>query len=263
MFYESGDYHNICMGGLSPENHWRLYSTVSGPRLALDLEAFGIDCRDVAILDIGCGPGAVLAHLKSKGATVRGFDVDPEVISFGRRYIADIFVADANDAVSTKDFDVVHLGCVLPHLNDPVSFLDKLHSEMENENQHLVLSAPNLDGNYFYSSGPFAKFLHIGHLWYFNPTTMTELLKRTGFRVDGILSSGQAMVILAHKAKAPLPVTSNAFWESVTSINLTNARHNEYGKEIDDLLVDFYTQSFWSRVKNKALGVFKRYIAGR
>lgn len=48
------------------------------------LDAFAERCAGGQILDVGCGPGQVAAHLAGRGAQVAGVDLSPEMIAEAR-----------------------------------------------------------------------------------------------------------------------------------------------------------------------------------
>lgn len=254
LFYSSGDYHSVCMGDISVEEHWNLYSVCAGPALALNLRLLGIDIQRKKVLDTGCGPGAVLNHLKSLGAIVEGFDVDPAVISFGRQFIKEIRLGDANKEKISRDVDIVLLNCVLPHLSDPVSFLSSLRESIKSENQSLILTLPNLDYCFDYSDVSFAKFLHIGHYFYFNAATVERMLNVAGFIVESMVTRGAAMAIRASKSGELLDNENNAFWTTVSAINFMNLKLSRVGKDIDAIAAN-WRRPLPRRVMDKAFRI--------
>lgn len=255
LFYSSGDYHSVCMGDISVEEHWNLYSVCAGPALALNLGLLGVDIKHKKVLDIGCGPGAVLNHLKSLGAIVEGFDVDPAVISFGKQFIKEIRLGDANKEKISRNVDIVLLGCVLPHLSDPVFFLRSLRESMKSENQSLILTLPNLDYCFEYSDVSFAKFLHVGHYFYLNAATIERMLNVAGFIVESMVPRGAAMAIRARKSDELLNNENNAFWTTVSAINFMNLRLSRVGKDIDAIAANWGRNSLARRVLRKAFRV--------
>ncbi len=239
-FYQSGDYHRICMGDLPLTEHFELYYKVAGPSLLLDLELFNLKISGSNILDIGCGPGAALKYLKESGASVRGFDLDPKVIEYGKRYIHEIEVGDALTWDSSlEEFDYILMGCVLPHLSDPVAFLKTLHNRMH-YSQKLIISAPNLDQCHAYSPGPFYEFLHIGHIHYFNAVTIERCANSAGFIVDQIIPRGAAMSVMLTKSEKIKHNENNAFFGSLTSIRFADLAHRGIDKPIQKKIHAFY-----------------------
>lgn len=75
------------------------------------------------VLDAGCGPGAVTAALRERGAVVAGFDRSARMVEVARRRLgddADLRVADITDPLPYPDaaFDDVVAALVLHYLED-------------------------------------------------------------------------------------------------------------------------------------------------
>ena len=86
---------------------------------------------DAAVLDLGCGPGAITADLARRAGRVVGVDASAEMADRARGHAADLGVANASfETGSAYDlrwadgsFDAVHAHQVLQHLADPVRAL--------------------------------------------------------------------------------------------------------------------------------------------
>jgi demethylmenaquinone methyltransferase/2-methoxy-6-polyprenyl-1,4-benzoquinol methylase len=81
-----------------------------------------------AVLDLGCGTGALTRRMASRGARVKGIDVNPEMLAIARRRVADdgldgavelqeAGVADL-DAEGDDAYDVVTAGLCFSELSD-------------------------------------------------------------------------------------------------------------------------------------------------
>ena len=91
---------------------------------------------DLAVLDVGCGPGTVtldLARIVSSGH-VTGVDIASEVIDVARTFQRDCGVANVTFGVADvyglafedESFDVVYAHQVTQHLSDPVAALGEM-----------------------------------------------------------------------------------------------------------------------------------------
>ena len=86
---------------------------------------------DLAVLDVGCGPGTITAGLARRAGRVVGLDMSPAMVDAAREHAAGEGVANATFEVGTAyelpfedgGFDVVYAHQVLQHLADPVGAL--------------------------------------------------------------------------------------------------------------------------------------------
>ena len=99
-------------------------------------------------LEVGCGTGATLEYLKSRGASyVAGIDINREAIDIASRKGLD-FVATANVesdqlSFSEKEFDCIIIADVLEHLYNPWDTLKKLSHYLKDAG-YILLSIPNI-----------------------------------------------------------------------------------------------------------------------
>ena len=199
-FYSSGEYHKLCMGDLDNEKHFDLYLRIAETGILADLKLLGISVSGIKLLDIGCGPGATLLAIKNAGADVAGYDMDPERIAFGKKYIYEIEYGDAFDFNRNFDeFDLILINGVLEHLHDPMEFLYRLSEKISNHDVLLLIHVPNLTYANDYSAISFTKFMHIGHIWYFTPASLERALNHAGFVIKTIVPRGPNMGVLCSK----------------------------------------------------------------
>lgn len=99
-------------------------------------------------LEVGCGEGATLEYVRSKGADyVAGIDSNSAAIAAANRKGLDrAIVADIEKdelPFGEKEFDCIVLADVLEHLYDPWSVLRKLRSRLKDDGR-MLLSIPNV-----------------------------------------------------------------------------------------------------------------------
>ncbi|KPA14904.1 Capsule polysaccharide biosynthesis, partial [Candidatus Magnetomorum sp. HK-1] len=94
-FYESGEYTDICTGGLINETRFMLDYKVTARLITALLKRLKYDFSQMNILDIGCGAGSTVLAMKELGATVKGYDLDSQKIQFGQSIIKEIEIGDA------------------------------------------------------------------------------------------------------------------------------------------------------------------------
>jgi len=108
-----------------------LISRLARDDASLEAAATGaLGAGDVAaaprLLDVGCGNGALLARMRSKGWKVEGIDIDPGALKVARAAglaVTRATLADLVDEGPQRRFDVIALDHVLEHLHDPVASL--------------------------------------------------------------------------------------------------------------------------------------------
>ena len=81
---------------------------------------------DMALLDVGCGPGTITADLATRVASVHGIDPSASVIAEAKASYPDLDLAVGDLFELDGHWDVVHAHQVLQHLADPVGALRKL-----------------------------------------------------------------------------------------------------------------------------------------
>ncbi|RYE74607.1 MAG: methionine biosynthesis protein MetW [Myxococcales bacterium] len=145
------------------------------------------------VLDLGCGDGALLAHLGSRGCTGTGVDQDPEQFSAALRRGVPIVSLDIDaelDHFADDSYDVVVVSQTLQATRHP----DRLLDQVRRIAPHGIVSVPNfahwrhrltltLRGRMPVSAG-------LPHRWYETPNihlaTLTDLEALFGERGLGV-----------------------------------------------------------------------------
>ncbi len=149
------------------------------------------------VLEIGCGAGYTLAHLKRLGKA--SFIVGIDLVDLGQDKILDEFICgDVEREIDHLPFDegffdVVICADVLEHLIDPWVFVKKLHRYIK-RNGLLIASIPNIreiktlyqiviKGDFKYVD---AGILDRSHLRFFCKKNAVALFEQAGFRLEKI-----------------------------------------------------------------------------
>lgn len=139
--------------------------------------------RDAAILDIGCGPGRVLAYLHARGyRNLEGFDRDPEAVAAARsRVAARLSVGDDWPAMlesRAAAFDLIVLKDVIYYLprDRTVSALSAVHHALKPAGRIIV---EVFNGASF--TGPFVAYKDEDILWIPTEQTVRRFIERAAF----------------------------------------------------------------------------------
>jgi 2-polyprenyl-3-methyl-5-hydroxy-6-metoxy-1,4-benzoquinol methylase len=143
--------------------------------------------RDIKILDVGCGMGGFLKHLKSKGfVKLYGTEFNPP-LNLKQDGIT-VFPGDFLELEIDDTFDFINFNNVLEHVKFPELVLQKAHA-MLNGNGYIRVQVPNdlsftqylalkdkKKANYYFINPP-------EHLHYFDFESMENMLNACGFQV--------------------------------------------------------------------------------
>ena len=171
------------------EDLWRLTPAEETARVAvqsrrLDLiERFAL--RRGRLLDVGCGPGYVLAQARARGWQVRGRELSEWACRYARERLG-LDVRPGTIADETRDdglYDVIALYHTLEHLPDPLPALERARALLR-PGGRLVIEVPNYGGLDARMFGDRWEGLRLPyHLTHFEPATLRRLAERAGFRV--------------------------------------------------------------------------------
>ena len=148
------------------------------------------------LLDIGCGNGHLLEAAIKRGWLVNGYDVDKnstEIVA--NRLGIEVLSGDFFEKYSQLDnvYDLVTMHQVLEHLKNPGAYLNKVH-DLIKDGGYIFIAVPNIKSlsnkAKFFLERIRIKKRDIGkyydtshHVLYFDPTTLTSLLHKHGFKV--------------------------------------------------------------------------------
>lgn len=139
-------------------------------------------------LDVGCGAGHFVEAAARGGLEIHGIDVSPAAVERARARGLDVEVATVERFRPAAPFDTICAFDVLEHMREPDAFLRHLHGWLAADGA-LALTLPNVNSIYprLLMRRHWFYYLPHEHLFYFNPDTVTRLLRQEGFEVRRIM----------------------------------------------------------------------------
>lgn len=167
------------------------------------------------VLDVGCGTGELLLHLRAAGHDVRGVESNPRYQTLHHELGLPVFCGSLGDArFPGVAFDTVILSQVIEHVGDPVGTLREIRRLLVPRGRVLIY-CPNAAGYLRRWFGPYWHGWHVPfHFWVFDRRTIAELARRAGLTVAALTG-----------------VTPNDFF--VTSLKSYLYRDDRYGSAVE------------------------------
>ncbi len=146
------------------------------------------------LLDVGCANGRFLLAAEGRGWEVTGIEVAPEQATVAReKFGLDVHCGTLETAgLEVASVDAVRLNQVLEHVPDPLGTLRAI-ARVLRPGGLFSMSTVNIDSFTYRLLG--SEWSHLGterngHIFFFSPRTLTEMLQRAGFRVVGTRTVG-------------------------------------------------------------------------
>ena len=182
--------------GYGPYLATRALPVPSGAGLMRRLSKRFIDFRTHSIpplkpgrlLEIGCASGAYLQLMQQQGWEAEGIEVSPESCAWAQAQGLKVRQSTLETAEEPDHtFDLITAWMAIEHLHDPVRSLERLRS-WTRPGGWLAFSIPNAASLEFRVFGEYWHALHLPcHLFHFTPATISQLLARTGWKMERIL----------------------------------------------------------------------------
>lgn len=135
------------------------------------------------ILDVGSGWGHFVLAGRQTPYDVTGVEVSTESCFFATHEL-EVSVRNISfyDLDEPSTYNVVTMWDVLEHIHDPERFTQKAHIVLK-DNGIVVIKVPRADALIARILGKYWWHLGSGHVNYFSISTITQLLKKSGFQV--------------------------------------------------------------------------------
>lgn len=144
--------------------------------------------KNIKVLDVGCGVGALSLYLASNGAVVTGVDISPRAIAIARdaahqtKLNKQVEFQTGGLVLAKKGtYDLVLCSEVIEHIPDDHSFITRLASQLK-PGGVLMLTTPSSD-NLLYNLGYYDQFdQEVGHQRRYTPYNLHQLLATTDLK---------------------------------------------------------------------------------
>ena len=151
--------------------------------------------KNKAVLDVGCGRGALAEKLAANGCSVIGIEYSKELAADAADRCEDVLVGDVQSMdlkLKPESFDVLLFADVLEHLREPGTVLQKTRQLLK-KNGEIIVSVPNianwrtrmklLSGKFDYAD---QGIMDRTHVHFYTLKTARELVESSGFAVKKI-----------------------------------------------------------------------------
>lgn len=139
------------------------------------------------ILDVGAAAGFFLKAAKENKWETYGVEPSKWMSEYGNRTLGVNIKQGTLEEAEFPDnyFDVVTMWDVLEHTGDPMATLKEANRVLKKDGL-LVVNFPNIGDPLARLFGRRWWFILAVHLYYFTPHTLSEMLKKSGFKVKAI-----------------------------------------------------------------------------
>lgn len=140
-----------------------------------------------SVLEIGCGPGLMLAAFKRRGWQVLGIERNENIAkNVQEAHGIDVLTRPIETLPLESTFDLIILFHVLEHIAEPEAMLREC-AERLSAGGRVIINVPNFASWQSRFAG--SEWLHLDpprHLIHFTPQTLNAMLDRTGLKPDNI-----------------------------------------------------------------------------
>ncbi|NOS91588.1 MAG: class I SAM-dependent methyltransferase [Cyclobacteriaceae bacterium] len=137
------------------------------------------------LLDVGCGTGEFIYHMKTAGWNVTGVEPTETAREKASQKIQQKIYTDLQSINQT--FDVITMWHVLEHVHELHETVEKIKSVLK-ENGTIIIAVPNHespDAKEYQSH--WAAYDVPRHLWHFSKTTMQNLMNTHGMKIKEVI----------------------------------------------------------------------------
>lgn len=159
--------------------------TYAPERLDYVLEKTGLKPKQIKLLDIGCGPGYFISHLKDKKIYYKGIELADFLVDFCRKKGLNVEKAEVKNEPD-RFYNVITLFDVLEHLVKPLEFMSVLSNKLT-PGGYVIAYVPNIHSLAYYLMGEYQNTLvPFQHVCFYDQRSLTYLARKTGFEIRSV-----------------------------------------------------------------------------
>ena len=165
---------------------------------------------DDLVVEIGCGHGAALNHVRREfGCSVLGVEPSESQAALARKTFGLDVIAGGFEAAETgeRKAKLVFLFHVLEHLHDPIAAIRKF-GDMLSDDGMLFIEVPNVLNPH--RGKRLSTWFTREHVSYFSPSTLTSVAAMGGFSASRVEAT-HAVRLLARKGNSPVVIPAE-YW---------------------------------------------------
>lgn len=141
--------------------------------------------KQIKILDVGCGPGYFLSHLKDMGIQSKGIELADFLVTMCRERGLNVEKIDLKNE-TPGGYNIITLFDVIEHLTDPVDFFKTLNEKLM-PGGYILAYTPSIHSvGYYLMKEMQNTLLPFQHLCFFDKTSLEYLAQHTGFHIHSL-----------------------------------------------------------------------------
>lgn len=159
-------------------------------------------CKDKSVIHVGCCDHIPLIKEKiNKGTWLHkrltkiskktlGIDINVEGIQFLKdlgfdNVICHDLMKDVSEAISSQNWDIMVLGDILEHVDNPVDFLSQLKQKYQGKVDKILITVPNaFDHETFVFASRNVELINTDHRYWFTPYTLAKIGTLAGLNLS-------------------------------------------------------------------------------
>jgi len=160
-------------------------NTYAPERLKYILEKTKLGAKQINLLDVGCGPGYFIEHLKDMGIKYKGLELTDHLVRICNKRNLNVSKTELTSEPNGL-YNVITLYDVLEHVSNPQSLFQNLHKKLAGSG-FVVAYSPHIHSIAFYLLKEKQNTLYpFQHVAFYDVTSLHYLAEKTGFKVHSI-----------------------------------------------------------------------------